>query len=253
MINTTKLCSSLLLTLSLMGSFWIVTHDISVPTPAVAKNPESTIAKRVYKRANPAVVTIRGNGGWGSGFIIDGGYVVTNAHVLRGQPAVMTLIMADGKTEIPADLVGFANGGIDLAVLKINRQKKFPALQLAKTKSIEVGDSIYAIGTPLQELNQNTFTSGMVSALRLKGELIQHNAAINEGNSGGPLLNDKGEVVGVNMAGAYSSVEDAQGNQVARGTGNVGVSYAISVSIVRQFLSDVRQGKISPTATIPEK
>jgi serine protease Do len=163
----------------------------------------------------------------------------------------MTLMMADGKTEIPADLVGFANRGIDLALLKINRQKKFPTLQLAKTKSIEVGDSIYAIGTPIRELNQNTFTSGMVSALRLEGKIIQHNAAINEGNSGGPLLNDKGEVIGVNTAGAYRRVEDAQGNQVARGVGNVGVNYAIGANVVRQFLSDVRQGKISPTATIP--
>jgi hypothetical protein len=75
--------------------------------PAAAKTPAATTttANRVYNKANPAVVTIRGNGVWGSGFIVsNNGYVVTNAHVIKGQPAVVTLILADGKTEIPADL-----------------------------------------------------------------------------------------------------------------------------------------------------
>jgi len=249
-MKPTKLWTTLLLALSLTGGLAIV-RDLAHTTPVVAGTAEVATSKRVYAKANPAVVMIRGNPGWGSGFIIsENGYIITNAHVAKNQPAVMTVMMADGKTEMPADVVGFATGGVDLALLKINRARKFPTLRLAKSKSIGVGDSVYAIGTPLGEINQNTFTNGMVSAFRLEGQIIQHNAAINQGNSGGPLLNDKGEVVGVNTWVAASSIEDAEGNQVARGTGNVGVNYAIGADLVRQFLSDASQRKISATATI---
>lgn len=202
--------------------------------PAVAQTPLVSTASRVYAKANPAVVTIRGNGKLGSGFIINpDGYVITNAHVLKGQPAVVTLIMADGKTEIPADVVGFATDGVDLALLKINRPgTRFPAVALSQVKSVNVGDNTYAIGTPLDEVFQNTFTAGIVSALRDGGKFIQHNVVINPGNSGGPLLNDKGEVIGVNTGG------------------KVGLNYAIGVDVVRQFILDARQGRISPVATI---
>jgi serine protease Do len=247
-MNPIKLSSLLILILGLSGGIALVGNSF---TPATAKTAEVNTAKRVYALANPAVVTIRGNAGWGSGFIIsENGYIVTNAHVAKDRPTVMTVMMADGKTEMPADVVGFATGGVDLALLKINRSRKFPTLRLAKSKSIAVGDNVFAIGTPLSEVNQNTFTSGMVSAFRFNGQMIQHNAAINTGNSGGPLLNDKGEVVGVNTGGSYSRVEDAEGNQVARGVGNVGINYAIGVDVLRQFLSDVRRGKISPLATV---
>ena len=209
--------------------------------PATAKTPAATTtsANRVYDRANPAVVTIRNNNGHGSGFIIStNGYVVTNAHVVKGQPAVVTLIMADGKTEIPADLVGFGKDGLDLALLKINRRgQKFPTVALSKTTS-RVGDNAYAIGTPMDEMFKNTFTTGIVSALRDDGKYIQHNANINQGNSGGPLLNDRGEVIGVNTLG------------IGRDTGNIGLNLAIGVNLVRQFVGEARQGKSSPVATL---
>ncbi|MFM2305061.1 MAG: hypothetical protein RLZZ135_2473 [Cyanobacteriota bacterium] len=209
--------------------------------PATAKTPAATTttANRVYEKANPAVVTIRNNNGHGSGFIISNdGYVITNAHVIKGQPAVVTLIMADGKTEIPADLVGFGKNGLDLALLKINRRgQKFPTVALSKTIS-RVGDNTYAIGTPLDEAFKNTLTTGIVSAIRDDGNYIQHNAAINPGNSGGPLLNDRGEVIGVNTLGA------------GRDTGNVGLNLALGINLIRQFTIEARQGKSSPVATI---
>jgi serine protease Do len=208
--------------------------------PATAKTPATSIANRVYATANPAVVTIRGNSAWGSGFIISAdGYVITNAHVVKDQPAVVTLMMADGKTEIPADVVGFGKDGLDLALLKINRRgQKFPTVALGRMKSVAVGDNIYAIGTPFDEALQNTFTAGIVSALRYSGKFVQHNVTINQGNSGGPLLNDRGEVIGVNTLG------------IGRDTGNVGLNYAIGVDLVRQFITEARQGKSSPVATI---
>jgi serine protease Do len=208
--------------------------------PAAARTPVVNTANRVYAKANPAVVTIRGNDGLGSGFIISAdGYVVTNAHVIKGQPAVVTLMMADGKTEIPADVVGFGRDGLDLALLKINRRgQKFPTVALAQSNSIAVGDSAYAIGTPLDEVLQNTFTAGMISAIRDGGKFVQHNVAINPGNSGGPLLNDRAEVIGVNTS-IYTLDK-----------GNVGLNHAIGIDLVRQFITEARQGKSSPVATI---
>ncbi len=237
-IVKTKILTTLLLATLTCGG--ISTADL---IPAAAKTPatNTTTANRVYEKANPAVVTIRNNNGFGSGFIISNdGYVVTNAHVLKGQPAVVTLIMADGKTEIPADRVGFGKNGLDLALLKINRRgQKFPSVALSKT-NFRVGDNTYAIGTPFDEALTNTLTTGIVSAIRDGGNYIQHNAAINPGNSGGPLLNDRGEVIGVNTLG------------VGRDTGNVGLNLAIGVDLVRQFTIEARQGKSSPVATIED-
>ncbi len=233
----TKIFATLLLATLTCGG--ISTADI---IPAAAKTPAASTANRVYTQANPAVVTIRGNGVWGSGFMISAdGYVITNAHVVKGQPAVVTLMMADGKTEIPADVVGFGKDGLDLALLKINRPgKRFPTVTLGQIGSAKVGDNAYAIGTPLDEALQNTFTTGIISALRDGGKFIQHSVIINQGNSGGPLLNDKGKVIGVNTGG------------LGRDTGNVGLNYAIGVDLVRQFILDARQGKSSPVATISE-
>jgi serine protease Do len=231
----TKILATLLLATLTCGGI-----STSYLIPAAAKTPAATTANRVYEKANPAVVTIRGNNVHGSGFIISAdGYVITNAHVVKGQPAVMTVMMADGKTEIPADLVGFGKNGLDLALLKINRSgKKFPAVTLGRMKSVRVGDNTYAIGTPLDEAFQNTFTTGIVSALRAGGKYIQHNAALNPGNSGGPLLNENGEVIGVNTGG------------FGRDTGTVGLNYAIGADLIDRFILDARQGKSSPVATI---
>jgi serine protease Do len=233
-VKTKTFATLLLATLTCGG---ISTADL---IPAAAKTPAASTANRVYTKANPAVVTIRGNKGWGSGFMISAdGYVITNAHVVKGQPAVVTLMMADGKTEIPADVVGFGKNGLDLALLKINRRgQKFPTVALSATTSVRVGDNTYAIGTPLGEAFQNTFTTGIVSAIRGGGKYIQHSAAITYGSSGGPLLNDRGEVIGVNTGG------------FGRATGTVGLNYAIGVDLVRQFVIDARQGKSSPVATI---
>jgi serine protease Do len=244
----TKILTTLLLATLTCGTITtqILTH------PAVAKPPTNT-ANRVYAKANPAVIMIRGVNTRGSGFIITpNGYIVTNAHVVAGQPGVVTVLMADGKTEMPADVVGFGLNGLDLALLKINRPTKFPTVAPGKSKSIRVGDNVYAIGTPLAEVNQNTFTSGIVSSLRDEGRIIQTNATINPGNSGGPLLNEEGEVIGVNTIAAFGKVICADGQVCGISKGNVGVNYAISVDVVKSFVQDALAGKLSSVPTIEQ-
>jgi serine protease Do len=226
----------------------ISTNPYSI-APAVARPPETSVASRVYEQVNPSVVMVRGLDGHGSGFIISAdGYIITNAHVAKGEPAVLTVLMADGK-EMPVDVVGFATDGVDLALLKINRPQKFPTVKFADGHTIKVGASVYAIGTPLDQDNQNSFTSGIVSGLREGGKKIQTNAAINPGNSGGPLVNDRGELIGVNTSGRVARVVDREGKTIGKG-GTIGINYAVGVDVVNKFLADVRQGKISAVPTI---
>ena len=246
----TNIVLTLLLTTLTYGGIGTSPHTL---TPAVARTPEVSIASRVYEQVNPAVVMIRGATNLGSGFIIStDGYVITNAHVAKNQPAVLTVRMPDGK-ELPADVVGFATGGVDLALLKINKSQKFPIVKLGNMNSMKVGDSAYAIGTPLYEVNQNTLTNGMVSGIRDNGDWIQTNVAISPGNSGGPLVNDRGELIGVNTMGLVGTVTDSDGKVLGSASGTIGLNYAVSVNVVRKFIADFRQGKISAIATIESK
>jgi serine protease Do len=181
--------------------------------------------------------------------------VITNAHVAAAGPGVVTLLMADGKTKISADVVGFAKGGVDLAVLKINGRHNLPTIKLGNSRSIEVGNQVYAIGTPFNEFNQNTFTMGIVSAMR-RG-IIQHSASINPGNSGGPLLNGNGEVIGVNEAIYLPHVncKDEDGNeseQCPKVEGNVGIAYAIEIDVVKRFIADIKSRNLSRVSTTQE-
>jgi serine protease Do len=141
----------------------------------------------------------------GSGFIIHSeGYVVTNAHVVM-RAVDQRVIFADG-TEFEADRVALDEVH-DLAILKIHSEKAFHAVTLGRSDDLMIGETVVAIGNPLEY--QHTVTSGIVSALNrtltfdekveYKG-LIQTDASINRGNSGGPLLNILGELIGITTA-----------------------------------------------------
>lgn len=198
----------------------------------ISQNSEEQTRIKVYQKASPAVVYINTGKASGSGFIVSrDGLIITNAHVLEDAPATVTVILEDGK-RLPANVIGFAKNGLDLAAIKIRHQRNLPTLSLAK--SAQVGQSVYAIGSPFGYDNQNNFTAGVLSNLDEQDGIIKHDARINPGNSGGPLLNSQAQVIGVNTA-----------IRLDRNGSNSGISIAILVNKIQPFLTAIRQGNIS--------
>ncbi len=145
----------------------------------------------------PSVVTIRTDISQGTGFIINNqGYIVTNAHVLAGAKTIKAITFS--REEIPAEFIGY-DANLDIALLKIVGNYK--ALVLKESSEVNVGEKVIAIGNPLGL--QFSVSEGIVSAVHREGTnnlpaYIQTDAALNPGNSGGPLINKQGKVVGIN-------------------------------------------------------
>lgn len=220
-------------------------------TPAPPTAPVSPAAaaglnvKEILTRVSPSVVAIevqlrRGQAA-GSGVIIsDDGLVLTNAHVVNGA-ARLSVRFADGTTR-DADLVG-AVATRDIALIRIRDASGLAAATLGSSAALSVGDDVIAIGNALDLGDAPTVTRGIVSAKDRSldtGEavlenLIQTDAAINHGNSGGPLLNGAGEVIGINTAG----IENAS---------NLG--FAIEIDAVKPLIEQLRAGGAAPAATV---
>ena len=172
----------------------------------------------------------------GSGFFISPkGYLVTNNHVVRNAKSVF-VTLSDGQ-RLAATIVG-RDPRTDLAVLKVNRDKPFPYLELGDSGAVSPGEWVVAIGNPFGLAE--TATAGIVSALGRDigdGEydsFIQIDAPINEGNSGGPLLNQRGQVIGVNTAILSPS------------GGSVGIGFAIPSNMVKTISSQlIKFGKVT--------
>jgi serine protease Do len=224
-------------------------------TQLAAKSDEERTRIEVYKKASPAVVAIESGNSLGSGFIVSAdGLVLTNAHVLKDGPSTVTVTLSDLKTKVQADVIGFAPNDVDLAAIKIRGQNNLPTLKMADPQSVQVGQTVYAIGTPLAKELQNTFTVGIVSGIRDDGGLIQHDADINPGNSGGPLLNSDAEVIGVNTFGYVSQVTTADGQAIGRSDGSIGINFALSVEWANGFMVALENGTAPTTiAQTPEE
>ncbi|MCW3034501.1 MAG: hypothetical protein QOK19_698 [Solirubrobacteraceae bacterium] len=216
---------------------------------------EATAGTRVYRSDAHGVVAIRATGGEGqaspggespgarvdsgSGIVVSrSGLIVTNDHVVQGaQSITVSLDGEEGRTR-KATVVG-ENPSLDLAVLRIDPAGlTLSPLTLASSSSAQVGDAAYAIGNPFG-LNW-TLTTGIVSALHREitapngasiTDVIQTDASLNPGNSGGPLIDASGAVIGINsqIASATASVTGTAGSS--------GVGFAISSATVRSYLT----------------
>lgn len=174
--------------------------------------------------------------GSGSGIIYsEDGYIITNYHVIENATSVI-VTLADEK-EYEAVIIG-ADEASDLAVLKINADRKLPAAELGDSSQLQIGELVVAIGNPLGY--SNTVTDGIVSGLNRQLSdytdemtLIQTNAAINSGNSGGALVNSRGQVVGINSAKLV--VSNAEG-----------MGFALSIDEVKPLVEQlINQGHVS--------
>jgi S1-C subfamily serine protease len=248
-------CSGLVFTPQATPTTAAVTPTIT-PAPTIIAPPSSLVAAdgslaALYQKVNPGVVTIiaygsgTGNDALGSGFVIDtSGDILTNMHVI-----------ADGVT-IEVDFPsGFMTTGTvaakdpdsDVAVVHVDAPAgELHPLTLGDSSLVKIGDPVVAIGNPFGLYN--TLTFGIVSALGrtdeslsstsdksfyLIGDMIQTDAALNPGNSGGPLLNVKGEVIGINRS--ILSPSTGSGGTAS----NTGLGFAVSSNLVSRILPDL--------------
>jgi S1-C subfamily serine protease len=221
-------------------------------SPPLSSDEEINI--RVYGKSSPGVVNITSTTfeydfffdpiarpSTGSGSVLDAeGNILTNFHVIAGGDQRTLEVALTDKSKYRAKLVGYDQPN-DIAVLKIDapRERLHP-IPLGDSAHLQVGQKVLALGNPFRL--QNTLTTGIISSLgrTIKSEsgdlidnVIQTDAAINQGNSGGPLLNTAGEIVGIN-----TMILSPSG-------GNIGIGFAIPVSTVRRVVDDlIKHGRV---------
>ena len=162
----------------------------------------SSSFKKEVPKLKKAAVTIRVEGGHGSGVILDKkGYVLTNAHVVGDSKEVIVIV---NQLELPGKVIRTETRR-DVALIQLKSLSSAESAVISKAKLTE-GDTIYVIGTPLDESLSNTITKGIYSAHREHEGMpfYQTDAAINQGNSGGPVFDDRGELVAISVAGVFT-------------------------------------------------
>ena len=194
--------------------------------------------QRIYEKMSPSVVsiiaTLKNGTATGTGIIMsESGYIITNHHVIEGAGQLSVLTHDD--QQYPAELIG-SDTISDLAVLRIEADG-LTAAEFGDSGSLRVGDSVVAIGDPLGIQLRGTMTSGIISAINRdltvedrKMTLIQTDAALNSGNSGGPLINCYGQVIGINTMkmGSYYA-----------GTSVEGLGFAIPISVAKPIIDEL--------------
>lgn len=211
--------------------------------------------QQVYAKVNPSVVAVvaeqsDGSAAVGTGVIMtESGYIITNAHVISGGKSCWVAL--DTGVTYDARLVGYDEDE-DLAVLRAIADNPLPAAEFGNSDLLTVGDPVYAIGNPLGVELRGTLTNGIVSAINREVEMqgrtmtmIQTNAALNNGNSGGPLINSYGQVIGINtMKMSNSSLSEEEATVE-------GLGFALPISSVSFVVNDlIVHGEFLGTPTI---
>lgn len=230
---------------SLLCFFSVSDLPAAEPPAAVLEAEAARIAN--VEAISPSVVCIfgRDGGGGGSGVLISAdGFALTNFHVTSGAGDFMKCGLNDGSL-YDAVVVGIDPTG-DVALIKLLDRDDFPAATLGDSDSLVVGDWVYVVGNPflLAADFTPTVTYGIVSGVHRYQypagtfleytDCIQFDTSLNPGNSGGPLFNERGEVVGINGRGSFEK----------RGRVNVGAGYAISINQIKHFLDHLRSGRV---------
>ncbi len=211
-----------------------VSDSGSTAMPAVSSG--SMDIPTMYKKYGAGVVRVEHSTGLGSGFVIDSeGHILTNAHVVDGAKGEITVSFSN-EERVVAKVIGIDNA-TDVALLKVDLPASaLTVIPLGDSATQQVGDPVVAIGNPFGQ--DRTVTSGIISAVArsiqapngfMINDAIQTDASINRGNSGGPLLNMQGRVIGIN------SQIDTGGT----GDGNVGIGFAVPINLVKQVVSDL--------------
>lgn len=221
----------------------VVSADDGVRLVYADGHGDALAIQEIYRRVNPSTVTVvtelpRG-ASVGTGVILtEDGYIITNAHVIAGGTSCY-VALADGSI-FDAALVGY-DAEQDLAVIKAQdtdgrAAQGLPAAEFGDSDALSVGDPVYAIGNPLGVELRGTLTDGIVSAINRDVDvdgvtmtLIQTNAALNNGNSGGPLINVYGQVVGINTMKMGSSST----------TSVEGLGFAIPIASTAYMINDL--------------
>ena len=189
----------------------------------IAKN-----ASIIYSNINPAIVSVDSqlpDGlSCGTGCIIDkNGIILTSAHVVDvGNSVVVTMYNGQNYTAKVLKRIGENK---DIALLKIDTEELLKTVKLGNSAKIKVGEKVFAIGNPFGF--SGTLTQGIISRIDYAKNRIQTDAAINPGSSGGPLLNDKGEIIGINQA-IYNP-----DNNIS----NIGIGFATPINLVKEYLT----------------
>ena len=229
-----------------------VTIDLHTSPESVENIPQEggMSLQDIYEKNIHSVVSItcatQSGSASGTGVILTGdGYIVTNAHVV--EDAVSVSVQLTDDREFSASLVG-SDGISDLAVLYIDVSDLEPA-EFGDSEKLRVGDSVVAIGDPLGVELRGTYTNGIISAINRNVDtggrtmtLIQTNAALNSGNSGGPLINCYGQVIGINTMKIGAFTDEA---------GVEGIGFAIPSTTVKEIVDQIiSQGYVSGRPTL---
>ena len=203
----------------------LILAEISLPALAFGNSEKSAVT--IYEKINPAIVSVDSQLSdglsCGTGCIIDkSGIILTSAHVIDiGKDIIIT--MNNGQN-YNAKILKHLGENKDVALLKIDVPRELKTVKMGNSEKVKVGEKVLAIGNPFGF--NGTLTQGIVSRIDYAKNRIQTDAAINPGSSGGPLLNTKGEIIGINQA-IYNP-----DNNIS----NIGIGFATPINLVKEYI-----------------